>query len=587
MCKVALNQKLNGIELSFEKKPERATLDAIKAHGFRWNGKKCVWYAKQTSERLTFAESLGEMETKTTTDNINMEGVGHKQLTAHGADLAKIIREELKARNVKGVNVRAKRITYTTGIVVTIKASEKDFASVEEYEKRYPYTLFASDVSIHGRYTGTKWIYENEWQTLTEEEKQKQYSNYIRYEIEHRHDFNEYHQERKNYPQFTSVFHKKVCDIFRIANQWNYNNSDSMTDYFDVGYYLDIDIKCDDFEARQEMNEEERNAYKAEQEQEEKERAEAIARYEREREEASAAQKKYEEERKAAEILIYNNIRVEDLEKCEQFFVYGLIGGIGKECSIKELKEEATPDNHGALITRKVIFSDSATFETFGAYLLNDWAFLAGKGGTACEDNRLNDENWSRLTTEQRETLEIFYNDCVAVYVGENLQLVIDPEGYNYARYTYIVEDPETKSAAAELDRMRTDSDNKRAFYFPEPIAEQIKNIKPGDDITIYMCDGWLLNSIESGRGTVQEVFPGTWAQYEGYYIRINNKDYFIRDNKDILIYKGIKARLPKEVTENPVNNNMVQVLTVFDGLWDRVLDYYKDETPLIDTIQR
>lgn len=67
MCKISLNQDLNGIEISFEKKPEQATLNAIKEQGFRWHRAKKVWYAKQTKDRLTFAESLGEIGTTTTT----------------------------------------------------------------------------------------------------------------------------------------------------------------------------------------------------------------------------------------------------------------------------------------------------------------------------------------------------------------------------------------------------------------------------------------------------------------------------------------------------------------------------------------
>ena len=65
MCKINLNQELNGIELSFESKPEQAILNAIKGQGFKWNGKKKIWYAKQTADRLTFAKSLGEVEQET------------------------------------------------------------------------------------------------------------------------------------------------------------------------------------------------------------------------------------------------------------------------------------------------------------------------------------------------------------------------------------------------------------------------------------------------------------------------------------------------------------------------------------------
>lgn len=64
---INLNNDLNGIELIFASKPAAAILAAIKAQGFRWNNKKSLWYAKQSAERLTFAESLGEATTTETT----------------------------------------------------------------------------------------------------------------------------------------------------------------------------------------------------------------------------------------------------------------------------------------------------------------------------------------------------------------------------------------------------------------------------------------------------------------------------------------------------------------------------------------
>ena len=58
MIRYTLNNDLDGIEISFDKKPNSNTLKALKSRGFRWHGVKKVWYAKQTDERLTFAKSL-------------------------------------------------------------------------------------------------------------------------------------------------------------------------------------------------------------------------------------------------------------------------------------------------------------------------------------------------------------------------------------------------------------------------------------------------------------------------------------------------------------------------------------------------
>ena len=58
-----LNTALNGIEIAFDSKPLKSTLDTLKDAGFRWHNMKKVWYAKQTEERLAVARVLTETET--------------------------------------------------------------------------------------------------------------------------------------------------------------------------------------------------------------------------------------------------------------------------------------------------------------------------------------------------------------------------------------------------------------------------------------------------------------------------------------------------------------------------------------------
>jgi putative lipoic acid-binding regulatory protein len=76
MCIITLNNELKGIELSFESKPTSEVLANIKSQGFRWHNMKQIWYAKQSEERIQFANSLNglnendtniiQTETKTT-----------------------------------------------------------------------------------------------------------------------------------------------------------------------------------------------------------------------------------------------------------------------------------------------------------------------------------------------------------------------------------------------------------------------------------------------------------------------------------------------------------------------------------------
>lgn len=58
MTALTLNPSLNGIEISFDRKPSAETLKSLKGAGFRWHAKKKIWYAKQTAERLSLAHEL-------------------------------------------------------------------------------------------------------------------------------------------------------------------------------------------------------------------------------------------------------------------------------------------------------------------------------------------------------------------------------------------------------------------------------------------------------------------------------------------------------------------------------------------------
>lgn len=53
-----INEELNGIELTFDSKPEAATLEALKAAGYRWHKVKKLWYAKNTPDRLQLAKAI-------------------------------------------------------------------------------------------------------------------------------------------------------------------------------------------------------------------------------------------------------------------------------------------------------------------------------------------------------------------------------------------------------------------------------------------------------------------------------------------------------------------------------------------------
>lgn len=61
-----LNAEHNGIEITFDGKPEASILEALKAIGYRWHKAKKLWYAKQNPDTLALAQSLADGATVTT-----------------------------------------------------------------------------------------------------------------------------------------------------------------------------------------------------------------------------------------------------------------------------------------------------------------------------------------------------------------------------------------------------------------------------------------------------------------------------------------------------------------------------------------
>ncbi len=52
------NQEKNGIEISFDAKPDASILTALKNQGFRWSKFQKIWYARYTDALFTFAQGL-------------------------------------------------------------------------------------------------------------------------------------------------------------------------------------------------------------------------------------------------------------------------------------------------------------------------------------------------------------------------------------------------------------------------------------------------------------------------------------------------------------------------------------------------
>ncbi|WP_373548003.1 LPD29 domain-containing protein [Chamaesiphon sp.] len=63
---VTENLEKDGVEVKFDRKPDSATLDALKGNGFRYSRNLNIWYAKRTAKTLRVAHSLSSISVDST-----------------------------------------------------------------------------------------------------------------------------------------------------------------------------------------------------------------------------------------------------------------------------------------------------------------------------------------------------------------------------------------------------------------------------------------------------------------------------------------------------------------------------------------
>lgn len=431
MLNITLNNDKNGIELRFDQKPSAEVLEAIKGAGFRWSGKQKMWYAKQSETTIAIANELAKSEGFFIPD------------------------EELNQKKNEIYDLWA--LTRTEGI-------ENHFEKYHIYDNKE----IAAQIRKHlrERFPMCKW-------SVTKD------------------GYNSIHVYLLSSPfAIDSEAVKAIVHYaYEFAQSFNYDNSDSMTDYFDVNFYgvYESDIASSYHYEQREANVAEYNveqdfltkkaAFDAEKrEREEREFQERMAQMEVERAESA----KREAERQRRHEIIESGAVVQDAN----YFVLGCdTTNTRKEDSVNGYTDdcggeyEVKHHRENCKVARNVYF-DSATYEMFANQLLDDYSFLAGMGGSATDDNRVNcDEDYQRMSKEERETVEWYNIECVAIYCDNVLKLVINPEGYNYARYVYFVDKESSIVKEYNSNKGISDDESEKNKSLAKSIEEVSANI--------------------------------------------------------------------------------------------------------------
>lgn len=395
MAQVTVNDQMNGIEVRFEGKPAAAIIESLKENGFRWSGRQKMWYAKQNADRLSFAGTLGQ---------IGSQPAG------------KVIDNAVKAQH--------KKPQYNLWAMTRTDEIEDNFAKYRIYNNKEIASIIRKH--LRERFPMCGWSVRSGHLRVDTELKSSPFA--------------------KDSDEVAAIVEYAV----KFAQSYNYDNSDSMTDYFDVNFYGSEyfgDIVRYDYEQTEltvdmmnvaERFQKDKAAFEeAEAERLEREWQEREERDRIEREEAERREAEWQKQREAIEAAAV----VTDTK----YFVKNAVSSrCNKLNSVDEIRREMAEDKETrqtCKVTRDV-YLPADLYEAFASHLLEDFTFLENMGGSTTDDLRINSmTDYNMMSAEERETVEWYNTNCVGIFCDDKLMLVIDPQGYSYARYTYLVDD--------------------------------------------------------------------------------------------------------------------------------------------------
>lgn len=457
MLNITLNTEKNGIELRFDTKPNTDIITAIKEAGFHWSGKQRMWYAKQNDETIALANQISESEG-------NFE---YKPKTETNIDLWSLTRiEEIED------NYGKTHITNTKEIACNIRKH------------------------LRNRFSMCKWSVTSDYNSIRVELLESSFS--------------------RNSEALKAI----VNYAYTYAQSWNYNNSDLMTDYFDVNFYSTCKVSYNYNQRECKPNETEletdflakKSEFDAEQKKQEEERIkkgveEYIIR--------QAEYEKAEAERQKKIHRIEKNAEIKTVD-------YTILNAILKANKDDNLDHTEIYDKKQCRETCQVSREVHLTTEVYALFekqLMSDYSFFDGMGGSRTDDRRIQSSiDYDMMTEEERETVEWYNIDCVAIYCDGELKLIVDPQGYNYARYVYVYDEQSQKVDTYHSDYGISEEEHQHNIELAETIEDvsteiisqnEIKKTWQDEDFDLYKAcmKEWIYaNKFKLNAGIVRAI---------------------------------------------------------------------------------
>lgn len=137
------------------------------------------------------------------------------------------------------------------------------------------------------------------------------------------------------------------------------------------------------------------------------------------------------------------NPDVVEVKEQDQYFIKSVkFANLNKRNTIKEYEKEIVKGDYlfqDVKITRELYFNNIEELKSFNNSLMLDFDFIEGTGGSCTDDERINDiKDYWNMSNEERDTVK-WYLKGIAVYFNNELQYIIDAQGYSYARYVGLI----------------------------------------------------------------------------------------------------------------------------------------------------
>ena len=230
--KMVENEEKKGIELYFDSIPNSKERTVLKEEGYRWNPKKSCWYKKQEKNQIQEIKT-GVVEIENSYSGNGWKGV-NSDLKLSMKEIAKLIKKQLKLKFPDATfSVTTEGNWHYNGLNINLmKDSKNPFNSFEnaikEAEKNNSSGIIANPEN---------WVGLQDWEIEQSEMrkaelKQRLESGNIQisqFNIDNDYELSEYGKQLFEY-------------IKNLADSFNYDDSDSMIDYFDKGFYLKLSI---------------------------------------------------------------------------------------------------------------------------------------------------------------------------------------------------------------------------------------------------------------------------------------------------------------------------------------------------------